>query len=186
MIYLTTFLYYIFFASAISIYGLGLNKFANVNLLKNKDVFYFLKVILIILVSSIVSWFVDDKILVPLKLAQIYPFFCFIIYVTISLVIETLFTSVIKKSPTGFIISYLTILLSVSESTSLVNSIIICLSMFISIAIFIPFVYSFRKRNLEDVNKPDVYMTRLFVFFAILIMLISCWDIMWINPEVVK
>lgn len=186
MIYLTTFLYYIFFASSISIYGIGLNKTADVNFWDNKDVFYFIKIILTILISSVISWFICDKILVPLKIAQLYPLFCFIIYVCISLITESVFSAVLKKTPTEFIVSYLTIILSVSESTSLINTIVISSSIIISMLLFIPFVHSFRKRNLEDVSKPEVYMTRLFIFFAVLILIISCWDIMWINPEVLK
>lgn len=186
MIYISTFLYYVLFASAISIYGIGLNKTAQVNFWEDKNVFYFIKIIVTIFLSSILSWIVSDKLLVPLKIAQLFPIFCFIIYVCISLVVEFLFTAAFNKSPTEFIVSYLTILLAVSESTSLLNTVIICFSIILSMLLYIPFIYSFRKKNYEETKNPEVYMSRLFIFFAILIMLISCWDVMWINPEVLK
>ncbi|MBS7258190.1 MAG: hypothetical protein KIG63_07055, partial [Methanobrevibacter sp.] len=66
----------------------------------------------------------------------------------------------------------------------LINTILICFSTMIGMLIFIPFVYSFRKRNLKNIEQPEVYMSRLFVFIAIIILMISSWDFMWINPEV--
>ncbi|MCQ2588842.1 MAG: hypothetical protein MJ179_00300 [Treponema sp.] len=184
MIYLNAFFYYVCFASSILIYGIGLNKTADVNTMKNKDIIYFGKVILTILVSSILSWLIADKLLVPLKLAELYPFTSLLVYVFISMLFEMITRYLTKKSSTEFVLSYLTVLLSVSESTALVNTIVISLSTIIAMLLFVPLVYSFRKRNLKDIEQPEVYMSRLFIFIAIIILVISSWDFMWINPEV--
>lgn len=184
MIYIRTFFYYVCFASSVLIYGIGINKTAEINSLHDKDIIYFLKIILTIFVSSILSWVVADKLLVPLKLAELYPFTSLMVYISISLVFELITRYLTKKSSTEFILSYLTVVLSVSESTSLINTILICFSTMIGMLIFIPFVYSFRKRNLKNIEQPEVYMSILFVFIAIIILMISSWDFMWINPEV--
>lgn len=184
MIYVKTFFYYVCFASSILIYGIGINKTAEIDSLKNKDIVYFAKVITTIFVSSILAWLVADKLLVPLRLAELYPFTSLMIYICVSLIFELITRYFTKKSSTEFVLSYLTVVLSVSESTSLINTIVICFSTMVAMLIFIPFVYSFRKRNLKNIEQPEVYMSRLFIFIAIIILMISSWDIMWINPEV--
>lgn len=184
MIYVSTFFYYVCFASSILIYGIGINKTAEIDFLKNKDLFYFIKVLLSILLSSIFAWLIASKILVPLNLAELYPFTSLLVYLVVSLILDLLVRYFTKKSTTEFILSYLTVLLSISESTSLLNTILICISTLIAILIFVPLVYSFRKRNLKNIEQPEVYMSRLFIFIAIIILVISSWDFMWINPEV--
>lgn len=186
MNFLNTFLYYVFFASAVSVYGIGINKTTNTNFWDDKNIFYFIKIIFTILISTVLTFFVTDKLLVPLKLATLFPFFCFFIYIFISLLIETIFSSLNKKSPSEFIVSYLTIILTILESTSLTDSLLICFSIMFSMLLFIPFVYFFRNRNLKEVNEPENYLTRLFVYYAVTILIICAWDIMWINPEVLK
>lgn len=184
MIYLNAFFYYVCFASAILIYGIGINKTADVTSLKGKDIVYFAKIIITILISSILSWLVADKLLVPLKLAELYPFTSLLVYIFISMLLEMITRYFTKKSSTEFVLSYLTVVLSVSESTAFVNTIVICVSTIVAMLLFTPFVVAFRKRILKNGELPEVYMTRLFIFIAIIILIITSWDIMWINPEV--
>lgn len=186
MSWLNTFFYYVCFASSVLVYGIGINKTAEIDILKNKDVFYFIKIICTILVTSILSYVVTDKLLVPLNLAEIYPFTSLIIYMCISLIFEFITKYFTKRTTTEFVLSYLTVLLSVMESTSLLNTIFIGTCTIISMLIFTPFVYSFRKRNLNNINQPEVYMSKLFIFIAVIILVLSFWDIMWINPEVLN
>ena len=181
---LNTFLYYICFASVVLIYGIGINKAVDLNYSKIKSLIFCVKIILTIFISSILSWFATKGILVPLKLTELFPLLSFLIYVCINAFIEALIRLTTGKSATEFVFSYLVIILSVSESISFVNTVIICASCIITFAILIPLIMAFKKRNTGvDLDK---YYCRLFLYIAILILVISVFDVMWINPEVIK
>ena len=88
------------------------------------------------------------------------------------------------KSTTEFVFSYLVIILSVSESTSFLNTVAICLSCVLSVILLLPFIIAFKRGN-NKTNKENYYC-RLFLYIAILILIISVFDILWFNPGVIK
>ena len=85
---------------------------------------------------------------------------------------EALIRLTTGKSATEFVFSYLVIILSIAESTSFVNTIIITLSCICSFALTIPFIFAFKQRNNEVTEEK--YYCRLFLYIAILILVISC------------
>ena len=186
MILLNTFLYYFCFGSAVLLYGIGINKFTEINFFTKKDFFYLIKVILSILISSVFSYLFVDKLLVPLGYVELYPIVCLLIYLCITIFLEAIIRLTTNKSATEFIFSFLVVLLSVTESNNLLTTFVISISCLVSMAVIIPLVYSFRKRNLENETEPEKYISRLFLFIMILLLIISVWDVMWFNPEVIK
>lgn len=184
MTLLNTFLYYVCFASVVLIHGVGTNKVIDLNLLKLRNVTYCIKIIVSIMVSSIICWFVTKGILVPLKMVELYPLVCFMIYICINTFAEALIRLTTSKSATEFIFSYLVIIISISESTSFINTVVVTASCITSFILTIPFIIAFKQRNNEVTNEK--YFCRLFLYIAILILVISVWDIMWINPEVIQ
>ena len=182
MTVLSTFLFYTFFASVILFIGIGTNKVIDLNLEKLKSFTYCTKIILSILFSSIAGWFVTKGILVPLKIAELFPLVCFLIYVCIDSFFEALIRLTTGKTAAEFIFSYLVILLSISEGFSVLNVLIISISCLCSFVGIIPFIMAFKKRNSD--KKSDIIFCRLFLYLALIILAISVWDIAWINPEV--
>lgn len=181
---LNTFLYYICFASVVLIYGIGSNKAIDINYSKLTNLIFCAKIIISIFVSSIISWFVTKGILVPLKLTELFPLVSFLVYICINAFIEALIRLTTGKSATEFVFSYLVIILSVAESTSFVNTMLICASCICCFALVIPLVLAFKKRNSSTTTEK--YFCRMFLYIAIIIFVISVCDIMWINPEVIK
>lgn len=184
MIYLSTLLYYILFASVVLLYGIGTNKVVDLNTAKLTSFIYCGKIIISILVSSILSWFVTKGILVTLKLTELFPLICFLIYICINAFLEALIRLTTGKSATEFVFSYLVILLSVAESTNLLNTIIISISCIASFTLTIPFILAFKNRNKDTTTEK--YFCRLFLFIAILILVISFCDVTWFNLEVIQ
>lgn len=182
MTFISTFLFYTFFASVILFIGIGTNKVIDLNLDKLKSFTYCSKIILSILFSSLTGWFVTKGILVTLKIAELFPLVCFLIYVCIDSFFEALIRLTTGKSAAEFIFSYLVILLSISEGFSVLNVLIISVSCLCSFVGIIPFIMAFKKRNSD--TKSDIIFCRLFLYLALLILAISVWDIAWINPEV--
>lgn len=188
MIYLSTLLYYVFFASAILIYGIGLNKTVKFNFFtkEKRQLNYFIKIIFTIFISSILSYIVIDNLLSPLKLTELYPLTSFFIFVFVSLILEAILRAATGRNTTEFIFTFLIVLLSVSESSSLLNTIIIDIGCLLSIAILIPIFFSFKKMNLSNEDDDKIYLPRIFLFIAILVVLISVFDITWLNQEVIR
>lgn len=182
-----TFLYYTLFASAVIIYGIGINTVAEIGIYKMNQITYFIKVLISIFTSSILCWIVVSRILVPLKLVEIYPLVAFLIFITINTFLEALIRITTGISSSEFIVSYLILLLSISESTSLIQTMIICVSCFFAFAILIPFCFTFKNRIQNDGYAIDEkYYSLFFIFLGILILLMSAWDILWLTPGVIR
>lgn len=183
---LSTFLYYTCFASAILFYGVGINQIAELSLFKTKTITYMIKIVISILLSTVLSWIVTSMILTPLHIVEVFPIVCFLIYVCITTFLEALTRLTTNKSTSEFLFSYLIIILSVMESTSLLNTLVISGSCLTALLIMMPLIYSFRERVFKDNISKEHYFCRFLLFLAILIIVISAWDIMWLNPAVIK
>ena len=187
MIYLNTNLYYTLYSSVIVIYGIGLNRSVEIGIsLFYKPVFY-LKALFTIISSSVLSWLFTNYILMPLKLVELFPLISLLMIICISTFIEALVRLTCGFSVSEFIVSFLIILLSIFESTSILFSILICASSFISILFLIPFCISFKKRITANGKQLDEkYYSLFLIFLAILILLLTVFDINWLKPGVLK
>lgn len=184
MSFLSTTLYYILFASVILIYGIGTNNVIELNTDKAKNLTFCSKVFISILLSSMLSWLVTKGILIPLKLSELFPLVSFLIFICINAFLEALVRLTSNKSATEFVFSYLVIILSVSESTSFLNTMIISLSCMLSVVLLLPFIAAFKRSNYKSGN--ETYFCRLFLYIAIIILIISVFDVLWFNPGVIK
>ena len=84
MIYIYTFLYYSLFSSVVLIYGIGLNKIAEIGIVKFKEPIFYVKCAISIVSSAVISWLITYYLLVPLTITELYPLVCFIVYACIS------------------------------------------------------------------------------------------------------
>ena len=182
MTLLSTFLYYTFFSSIILFNGIGTNKIIDLKLEKLQSITYCSKIVISIMLSAAMGWFVTKGVLGPLKMTELFPLVCFLIYVCIDTFLEALVRLTTGKSAAEFIFSYLLIILSISEGFSALNVIVITASCLCSFIAILPFIMAFKKRNSD--TKTDIIFCRLFLYLALLILLLSIWDIAWINPEV--
>ncbi|MCR4953166.1 MAG: hypothetical protein K6A43_03745 [Treponema sp.] len=183
---LNTFLYYLCFASAVLFCGIGSTKIVEFSKFTATTLAFFVKLLLSLSITVILGWLVTNKILVPLDMVELYPMVCLFIYVCINT-----FTEVLVRITTGidsaeFIVSFLIVLLTVSESLTILDVFIISGSCILSLLALLPLVYSFRSRITTEIGMKEKYYCRLFLFLALLIFIISAWDSMCINPEVIK
>jgi len=177
---LSTFFYYIFFSSSVLMLGIGIDKISETSFFNHRSIIFFLKVIFTIFLSTILSWLFTQYILVPLKLYELFPMTTFFIFACISAFIEALIRITAKKSTTEFVVSFLIILLSVSESSSIIFSLVIPTSCLFSLFFTIPFVNTFKKSILSKEKYKKNYFSILFLFLAVLIMIISVFDVSWL------
>lgn len=187
MIYLYTFLYYALFSSVVLIYGIGLNKIAEIGIVKFKETIFYIKCAISIVSSALISWLITNYLLVPLKITELYPLVCFIVYASISMFLGSIIRLTTGRITSEFSVSYLVILLSIAESTSLLYTLFISLSSLLSMLIIIPFSLTFRRRVCSNGQLLDEkYYSLYFFFLSVLILILSVWDIVWLNPEVIK
>jgi len=185
MMILETFAYYIFFASVILLYGIGINKAAALGISKNLDFAFYTKAILTIFITSILSWFINQKILIPLRLVELSPLIIFLVFICVNSLMQTIVLIITGNKSSEFTCSYLIILLSITESCSLLNTIIINLCCMLALLILVPLCYAFKTRVLENGNKiNEKYYSLLFCFLAIIIIITSTFDVIWLNPGV--
>lgn len=187
MIYYATFLHYTIFASVVLLYGVGLNKVSEIGTVKFKEVIFYIKCALSILSSAVVSWLLINYLLVPLKITELYPLVCFIVFACISSFLGAIINLTTGQSTAEFSICYLIILLSIAESSSLLLTVIISVCSILALLVIVPFSLTFKKRLCSNGNVLDeTYYSIYFIFLAILIILLSAWDIGWLNQGVIK
>lgn len=187
MIYYYTVLYYSLISSVVLIYGIGLNKIAEIGIVKFKEVIFYIKCAISIISSSVISWLITYYLLVPLKITELYSLICFIVYACISTFLGSIIRLTTGRTTAEFAVSYLVILLSIAESSSLLFTLFISLCSLLSMLIIIPFSLTFRRRVCTNGRILDEkYYSLYFFFLSVLILLLSLWDIVWLNPEVIK
>ena len=187
MIYFHTFLYYTLFSSVVLIYGIGLSKIAEIGIVKFKETIFYVKCAIAILSSATISWLITNYLLVPLKITELYPLVCFIVYASVSTFLGGIVRLTTDRTTSEFAVSYLVILLSIAESSSLLYTLFISLCSLLSMLIIIPFSLTFRRRVCSNGRLLDEkYYSLYFFFLAVLILILSVWDIVWLNPEVIK
>lgn len=187
MIYFDTFAFYTVFCSAVLIYGIGLSKVTDFKHNFKINFTFFLKMILSIFLTSLLSWEVIYYILIPLKLVELYPIVSLLIFLCVSSLFEIITRLAIGIKTSEFIFSYLIVLLSLSESTSILDIIIICLSCFLSFLILFPFIIAFQRKLSENGQKMNLkYYSLLFLFISLLVLAISAFDVSWLNKGVIQ
>ena len=187
MIYLYTFFYYTLFSSVVLLYGVGLSKISEIGIVKFREPIFYIKCAISIISSSVISWLLTYYLLVPLKISELYPLVCFIVYASISTFLGGIIRLTTGRQTAEFTVSYLVILLSIAESSSLLFTLFISLCSLLSMLCIIPFSLTFRRRVCSNGRLLDErYYSLYFLFLAILILLLSVWDIVWLNPEVIK
>lgn len=187
MIYFYTLLYYSLFSSVVLIYGVGLNKIAEIGIAKFKETIFYVKCAIAIISSAVISWLITCYLLVPLKITELYPLVCFIVYAAISTFLGGIIRLTTGRTTSEFAVSYLVILLAISESSSLLFTVFISFCSLISMLVIIPFSLTFRRRVCSNGRLLDEkYYSLYFMFLAVIILILSVWDIVWLNPEVLQ
>ena len=187
MIYLYTFLYYTLFSSVVLVYGIGLNKIAEIGIVKFKETIFYVKCAISIISSAVISWLITYYILVPLTITELFPLVCFIVYASISTFLGGIIRLTTGHTTSEFAVSYLLILLSIAESSSLLFTLFISVSGLLSMLIIIPFSLTFRRRVCSNGRLLDErYYSLYFIFLAVMILVISVWDIIWLNPGAIQ
>lgn len=177
-----TLLYYVFFSSSLFLYGVGINRMADIGFIKRIDITFYVKLIFSISITAVLGWLVTNYILLPLEIIELFPITTFLIYICITTFLEALIRITTNKSCSEFVLSFSIVLLSILESTSLLHTLLICGCCLCSILISVPFILAFKNRvfpNKSLINEK--YFALFFILLAVLIVCFSVVDVTWLN-----
>ena len=184
---ISTLCHYFIYSSIILVYGIGINK-ATVLSEKPENIFIEgIKMLLSVVSSASLAYLVDLYLLLPVGLNDIYPFAAVLIYSIISVIIESFVRITARRNAAGFGVSVLCILLSVSESTTLSECVLIACYCVLSFYILVPILYAIRKRieisrPLEELENSSL----LYISISIIMLILVAWNVSWLNPGVLK
>ena len=187
MIYVKMLLYYTFFSSAVLIYGVGLSRIVELPVTNLRSFLFYVKAMVSILSTSLLSWIVTKNILMPLGILELFPFIAFLIFIGINAFLESLVRITTGTSTVEFSVSFIIIILSILESNSIIDCLMICVSCFLSFGTVVPLCYIFKKRICSNGSKlSDSFFSVFLIFLGCIILLLSIWDIGWLNKGVLK
>ncbi len=183
MIYLHIFLYYTFICSSVLFFGIGLNRNIQISLDDtNLNFIFYLKIFISVFISSVLSYLITKFLLCPIHLEELAPVVSLFIFLCFNTFVEALVRITAKISSAEFSISWLIVLLTVVESSTLVEAMVICSSAMISFLVMIPLMTAFQKRlfvsGYDRREKIQIYML---LSLTVIILLISVCDISWLN-----
>ncbi len=180
--FVDTVLYYVFFSSSLLLYGIGINRVTQIGFSSKTEVTFYVKLILSIFCSSVLSWLVTYYILLPLGIIELFPIFTFLIYVCINAFFEALIRITTNKSCSEFVLSFSIVLISILESSSLLNSLLICLCCLCAIIVIVPLIIAFKSKVCPEIKViNEKYYALFFIFLAVIIIIFSVADVSWIN-----
>lgn len=178
--------YYIFFASAVILYGVGLNS-ATIICDSIHELFLpVVKILVNVLSSAVLSWLILKYFLIPLRLAELYPFASLLVFLTVSVLIETLVRITTKKTASDFSLSFLIVLLALNESLSITDVILIAGCSFISFLILVPILYSIKKR-IDIAGSLQIHGNKkslVLVSIAIIVTVLAIGNVSWLNQRI--
>lgn len=187
MIYAKMLLYYTIFSSAVLIYGVGLSRFVELPVTKFRSFLFYLKAMVSIIATSLLSWIVTKNIFMPLGILELFPFIAFLIFIGLNAFLEALIRITTGTSTVEFSVSFIIIILSIIESTSILDCLMICVSCFLSFVTVVPLCMVFKKRFCSNGTKiSDSFFCVFLIFLSCIILLLSIWDIGWLNKGVLK
>ncbi len=187
MIYGKMLLYYSIFASAVLIYGIGLSRMVELPVTKLRNPLFYVKAMVSILSTSVLSCIVTRNILMPLGIIELFPFIAFLIFIGINAFLESLVRITTGTSTVEFSVSFIIVILSILESASILDSLMICFSCFLSLLTITPLCLIFKKRFCSNGTKlSDSFFSVFLIFLGCIILLLSIWDIGWLNKGVLK
>ena len=183
-----TVLHYFLFSSAVLIYGIGLNNATifcdSISELK----LYFVKSVFTVLISTVLSWIIIQQFLIPFRIVELYPLAALLVFMTISVFLETMIRITMRTVTSDFCFSFLIVLLALNESVNTLDTILISLSSLLSFFCLLPLLYAVKKKisilgiSERHANKKSLHL----IVLAVIIIIISAGNVSWLTPGVIK
>lgn len=179
-------IFYIFSASCILVYGIGLKDLLLAVDNPKNVFFYFLKTLFSSISAIVLTWIITTYVLAPKNLTDMFPFFLIFISLAFSILFSFLCKLIFKREINEFLLSFFITFLAVNEGTTLPQAILIGSIVSGAFYLLIPFLYSIKYRiNISLVNIDLKKGAIILLSIGILLILLFAYNISWFNFEVV-
>ncbi len=172
MMMISNFFYYVFFASAVFIYGIGVNRSLTISEHPRKFFKGCIKLIISVSASTALTYLVLSKILMRASLTEVYPFVAVLIFSSISIFIESVVRITSKNSMSEYAVAVLSVLLGINESISIFESVIISLFCILSFFVAI-IVMNFLRKKFNNSTRS------IAASIAIILIIALFWNVSW-------
>ena len=178
-----TAVYYVFIASAVLVYGIGLNTVAVTLDSMRVICFSLAKILFTVLTSAILTWLITKYILSPLNAAEVYPLLSLIILFLIFIFVDFAIKIKNKGKEFEFSVSFLIVILTVNECITLISLIIVSLSCIASFFVLLYVIRAVRNRlNIAESSAGYKNLkTILLLSIAVIIISIAAGNVSWLN-----
>ena len=181
---LSDILYYCVYASAVLIYGIGLDRTLCVSKKPSSVFIPCLKMLICVSATSALDFLIENYMLVPARLTELYPFFAVIIFTLIAVFVEAIIRITTKTDMAEFSVSLLCVLLGLCEGGTIASCVIISCLAVVVYFIFIPILHAIRQRiDLSPVSVDCKNESVIFISMAIIMIVLLAWNVSWLNPE---
>lgn len=181
MFYVNMFIYYTFICSSVLFFGIGINR--SIQLTSNSlriNYKVVLKSFISVFATTILSFLIIQYLLIPIKLDELFPLLALLIFISINTFIEALVRITAKVSTAEFAVSWLIVILSLYESSNLIEAMLICSSCMLSFQLILPLMYAFQKViYLKPYEIKEYKQVLVFLSIAVIVLCLSFSDITW-------
>ncbi|MFA6936770.1 MAG: hypothetical protein WCQ67_00905 [Treponema sp.] len=180
-------LYYLIFTSSVFIYGIGINKATLISESPKHIFLNIVKMVITVSSSSVLTYLLTEWLLVKVNLVELYPFLAVLIFSSLSVFVESVIRITAKTNTAEFAVSVLCVILSVNESSTILESLVISIACSLSFYLSVPFIFSIKKRI--EISRPsDFFENSSLIFISIAVIIISflAWNVSWLNMGVNK
>ena len=182
---INTILYYVFFSSVVLVYGIGIQRSVTLSKKKHDLLLKAVKMLICVSSTSALSYMLVYWLLVPLDLAELYPFVVILFFLAISVFIEAIIRITAKISAVESGVAIIFIFIALTESTSFSECVFISVTAVISFFEIIPFIIAIGRRNDLNGRKQEYEKTGfLLVSIAIIMLMLLSWNVTWLNKGV--
>lgn len=178
------FFYYIFFSSAVLYYGIALNRITiSINWTLNTVFLQMTKMFFTIVPTTIIVFLISNAVLVRVRLVTLMPFIALLFFISIASFMEMIIRITFQKRIPEFSVSYLIILLTLYESTSVADAFLIPICAILSFAISIGLLHVVTASTMRPEKYNDYSPKKSLAIFSlaiiIIVMLVS--EVSWFN-----
>lgn len=175
------FIYYVFFSSAILVYGMGLQKTV-MKSRKPKNLLQELaKYSITIALSTLWVYFING-LLIKINFGELYPFLAVLVVSVINLFLVLVVRISSRTMIFDLSVELICVLIGTAEAASIWEALFNSLFCMASYFVCIPFFYGLRKRI--EMNAPTKNMRNLsllFVSLGIFALILMTWNVSWLN-----
>lgn len=179
---ISNFFYYVLYASAVLVYGIGINRTVIRSNSSKKIIRDCVKMLVSVVASASLTYVITVHLLVEVNATELYPFVAVIVFSVISIFIEAVIRITAKKSAAEYSVSILSVLIGVNESLSLFECVINTSFCVLSFFLVLPIFYSIRCRI--DVSNPNGKLRKvslLIVSIAAVMIALFVFNASWLN-----